>query len=160
VPEGFCVRGAGQARWDASPGAFVLSVMNRGQSHAPFRHGLMPGQGLPAVGNLNAVAHLCALAFSFLFVAAGVGAITALYLRRRDLPWTWAFLGFFPVVLALGLMRVGLLGTEAAVLSLTSLMGLLLGALGWGFHIRIEDRRAGGDREAAARARRGLGDSL
>jgi hypothetical protein len=114
--------------------------------------------GLPAPHNLSAATHLALIVFASLIAAAAFGAGVAIYLRRRRLAWTWAFLTLVPVSFPVLLVAVGAIGATVAAIVLAISLGLALGSLGWGFRDQVEDRRAGGDREAAAAERRGLLD--
>jgi type IV secretory system conjugative DNA transfer VirD4/TraG family protein len=124
------------------------------------RHGELAGGRAPSVDELSAAAHLAALVFSVCIFAAGLGALAAIYLRRRNFAPTWGLLALAPAVVLLALVRLGALGLADAALPLAFVCAAAAGALGWGAQMRLEDHRAGGDREDSARARRGLGDGL
>jgi Type IV secretion-system coupling protein DNA-binding domain len=125
-----------------------------------YRHGLPAERELPALENLGSFAHHAAVLLSCFFAAAVLGAAAALLLRRRGLAWSWGAFPLLPAGPLLAMLRVGLLSPSEGAVPLALLLGAGVGALGWGIHARIEDRRAGGDRETAARARRGLGDQM
>ncbi|HEX4306431.1 MAG TPA: type IV secretion system DNA-binding domain-containing protein [Solirubrobacterales bacterium] len=112
-----------------------------------------------SLGNLHRVDPTVEVAAFLLIAGIALGLIAALLLRRHDRAWTWALLGLAPlapVALALRLdARPGVL-----VPPLCLLLGAVLTAVGWGLHADLEDRRSGGDRESAARARRRPSDLL
>ena len=110
--------------------------------------------------NFSPAAQLAALAFAVFFFGAGLGVLSAVYLRRRQLTSTWGLLALCPALVLLALVRLSVIALGPAALPLAFCCGAALGALGWGFQMRIEDRRAGGDREEAARARRGPADAM
>jgi hypothetical protein len=112
------------------------------------------------VEHLTAAAHFVALVFAVFFLAAIIGALAAVYLRRRGFAPTWGLLALSPALALLALVRLGAVDLAGAAAPLAFACGVAAGALGWGLQMRVEDRRAGGDREEAARARRGLGDGL
>ena len=134
--------------------------MNGTADQLLWRDGALSSHRAPGVDKLSATAHLATLVFSVFFVAAGLGALAALYLRRRELSPTWCLPSALPPPLLLALVRIDAVALADAALPLAFLFGVAVGAIGCGLQLRIEDRRTGGDREAAARARRGLGDGL
>lgn len=112
----------------------------------------------PALGELGGVVALALVCF---FAATAVGAGIAIYLRRRELAWTWSLLALpvAPVILA------ALIGAAAPLspvsgYALALTLGFACGAIGWSVHERLQDRRAGADREAAAAKRRGVLDAV
>ncbi len=117
-------------------------------------------RGLSALSRLTGAAHLALTAVVCLFVGATIGALLATLLRRRGLAWSWGVLALAPALLIAALLRLGLLDLRGALGPLAFALGLAAGSLGLGLHLQIEDRRSGGDREAAARDRRGLLDAL
>ena len=130
------------------PSPRVLETMKESLPRNPAPH-------LPALHNLNAAASLATTVLACLAVAAVLGALAAVYLRRRDFSWTWGFAALAPLAALVALAALGALGLHAAAISLAIALGTAGGTLGWGVHTRLEDRRAGGDREAAAVQRRG-----
>ncbi|MGA8745440.1 MAG: type IV secretion system DNA-binding domain-containing protein [Solirubrobacterales bacterium] len=114
---------------------------------------------LPALHNLNGVAHLLTTGLVCLVIAALLGFLTAHYLRHHQYAWTWGSIALAPLPFLVLLIGTGFLTFAAAVISLSLVLGAAGGALGWGAHTRVEDRRAGGDREIAATQRRGLLDA-
>jgi hypothetical protein len=139
-------------QWDVSHLAHVLSAMDH-QSHSP-------PDGLSAVHHLSAFAGLAIAVMACLAISAVAGALAAAVLRRRDQAWTWGLLALMPFALAIALVVLGATGIRAASISLALSAGLAAGTLSWGLRGRLADRRAGGDRESAAAARRGLLDPL
>ena len=124
------------------------------ESHAQ----LAPDHGLPTLHHLSTAAHLALIVFASFLASAALGAAVATYLRRRRLAWTWGLLSLIPLSLPALLIATGAIGAATAAIVLALSFGLTLGSLGWGFRGQLEDRRAGGDREAAAAERRGLLD--
>ena len=112
-----------------------------------------PLQGLADSAQLIATAAACCLA------AALLGVALAAWLRHRGLAWTWGLLAPLAPMAFAAAVLAGALSPAAALVPLALSLGAALGALGWSLHTRLEDRRAGGDREAAARERRGLLDA-
>ena len=117
-----------------------------------------PTTGPPPAESLSSAGDLVLTVFLCLAVATVIGVLAALYLRRRELAWTWALIAALPLLPLVGLFAIGGLATRAMLICVFLFLGLLLGALGQGLRARLEDHRAGGDREAAARERRGLLD--
>lgn len=94
-------------------------------------------------------------------VGAALGLCISLYLRhRRNLAWTWSLLtlalpiGILAALIEGALPRASLTGD----ILLAAATGLAFVALAHSLHARLEDRRAGADREATARRRRGILD--
>lgn len=110
------------------------------------------------LSNLDDVAATATELVLCLAVAAVLAAVVAACMRRRNLAWTWATLALVPfaaLVTALGLLSPAFsLAAPALALS----CGTAFGMLGWALHVQLEDRRAGGDRQAALAQRRGLFD--
>jgi hypothetical protein len=100
---------------------------------------------------LEELAGLATISFLCLIGAAILGVTCGILLRRRGYTASWSLLGLFPLPLWLGLAQLGWLDARAAANSLAILLGAPLGALAWGAHVGLEDRRAGGDRANAAR---------
>ncbi len=94
-----------------------------------------------------------------LLVGLLAGAATAALLRRRNLDWTWAMVTLVPFGLALAL-TIAVRPSPPLLGSTTLLAGLAAGSLTRGVSGRLEDRRIGGDREAAARRRRAPSDRI
>ncbi len=124
--------------------------------HAPLHTRAL--RGPLALRHLSHFLDLVLTAALCLFLAAGLGALLAIYLRRRRLAWTWALLALLPLApLALLIAAAALPGGLAASAT-ASCLGLALGSIGWGFRAQLDDRRAGGDRQTAAAELRGLLD--
>jgi hypothetical protein len=105
----------------------------------------------PSLQALGAFGQLAILSFACLTTGAAIGVLLALQLRRRGLAWTWALFAPAPLLLWLLFDLCGLIPLAPAVFSLALVFGIAIGSISWGAHGRLEDRRAGGDREAAAR---------
>jgi len=117
----------------------------------------------PRAPDLHALTGLgrdIAVVFAVLVFSAAIGIALVIHLRARGRSWTWALLGLPAPLLAVAVLVSGLLPNVAALVLLGISSGVLLGATTWGVYERIEDRRAGGDREITARERRGLFDAL
>lgn len=112
----------------------------------------LPLQGLADSAQLIATAAACCLA------AALLGVALAAWLRRRGLAWTWGLLAPLAPMAFAAAVLAGALSPAAALVPLALSLGAALGSLGWGLHTRLEDRRAGGDREAEVRERHGVFD--
>jgi hypothetical protein len=138
--------------WDVSTDESVWPSMRSSASSSP-------DQRLQALDGFEGFAHLLAAGFASLtiFLALGVGA--AIYLRRRRLAWTWSALTLAPLSLSSMVSLTGTTAPGATVVSWAASLGLATGAIGWSARARLEDRRAGGDREAAATQHRGLLDA-
>jgi len=93
------------------------------------------------------------------FLAALLGALAAAYLRRRQWAWTWGLLALAPAAPIAALLALGALALTSTLAPVALTLGAAFGAVGWGVHTRLEDRRAGGDREVAAARRRGVFDA-
>ncbi len=113
-----------------------------------------------SLDSLSALGDLAVAAFACLAITAAGGVGLALILRRRQLTWTWSLFCLAPLPLWLVLALPGLLGIAPAATSLALIAGLAVGSIGWGANAALEDRRAGGDREAALRELRGPLDFL
>jgi len=109
---------------------------------------------------LNAAAALLTVLVVLVALGAALGIVSALWLRHRSLSWTWGLLPLAPLALIADLLASGALGLGEVVRPLAVGIGSTAGNLGWGIQAQLEDRRAGGDREAAASERRGLLDPL
>ena len=86
-----------------------------------------------------------------LVAGLATGATAALVLRRRGLHWTYAVAALIPIAL---LPALAALAPAAAAPIGAFLLASASAALALGLHAHLEDVRIGGDREAAARARR------
>ncbi len=115
---------------------------------------------LPAPHNLSGAAHLAATVLACLLLAAALGALASIHLRRRHFSWTWGLVALAPLPLLVAALELGALGPSAAAIALAVALGAAGGVLGWGIHVRLEDHRAGGDRAAAAAQHRGLLDAF
>jgi TraM recognition site of TraD and TraG len=124
--------------------------------HSALRHSAPPH--LPAIFHSGGTVAKGALCF---FAGAAVGAALGHYLRtRRQLAWTWSLLGLAPpLALAAALIEGALSLSATSGFALAALLGLAFGAIAYSAHTRADDRRAGADREAAARRRRGVLDT-
>jgi hypothetical protein len=92
-------------------------------------------------------------------VGGVIGIAVAEVLRARGRRWTWA-LALVPLGVAVGIgVLASPLRSWGAALGLGVAFGVAVGAVGWGAYRRIEDRRAGGDRESSARGQRGVLDA-
>jgi single-strand DNA-binding protein len=116
------------------------------------------GRG-PQLENADALAHVAVLGFALFTFLLAAGVLLAIELRRRQLAWTWALCTLVPMPIWAIAVGAGFLGAAAAVQTFAPFLALSLGAIGWGLRERLEDLRAGGDREAAAKRRRGLLDA-
>jgi TraM recognition site of TraD and TraG len=109
--------------------------------------------------HLDAAASLVVAVFATLALAVALGVAVAAYARHRRLAWTWGLTALSPLAPLVLLIALGALGLAVAAIALAITLGAASGMLGWGVHARLEDRRAGGDREAGAAERRGLLDA-
>lgn len=109
------------------------------------------------LSGLDKALDLLILAAAFGLAGLAIGATTAELIRLRGLAWTWGLLSA-PICLIAATAAVGSHGSPPGIGAAALLAGLLLGATSWGLSRRIEDRRAGGDRELAARDRVGVLD--
>lgn len=91
---------------------------------------------------------------------AACGFLVAELQRRRGLRWTWGFLIVPPAIVLAGVVASGVLGDVGGLALAAFMFGVMASNLAWGFRTELEDRRAGGDREAAVRERRSLLDPL
>ncbi len=124
----------------------------------PTHSRALPGQ--LALRHLSRSLDLLLGAGAGLFLAAGLGILLAVYLRRHHLGWTWALLSLVPPLLLIPLIGATSAPDGLAVIAAAVCLGLALGSLGWGLGGELEDRRAGGDRQTRAAERRGLLDGL
>ncbi len=74
--------------------------------------------------------------------------------------WTWGILALPPTIAMGAIVAVGGAGDVVGLVVGVFLTAMLVANLGAGFRGELEDRRAGGDREIAARERRGMLDPL
>jgi hypothetical protein len=108
----------------------------------------------PALHHLDAVGAQALLALGCLSAGLALGVATAILMRRRDLHWSWSLFALFALTATVASVllypaALSILAEPAALL-----VGVLVAASGWGLHAHLEDLRAGGDRETAARSRR------
>lgn len=116
-----------------------------------------PAQALP---HLDRLAPLFVAALLALIVGLAPGLLAAQALHRANLAWTWSLLSV-PAALLAGLIVLALpLGATASIAGTTLLTGIAIAAIARSVDVRLEERRAGGDREAAAAMRRGVLDAL
>jgi hypothetical protein len=108
-----------------------------------------------ALRDLDDFTNLALTSFFFLALGGLLGLAAAIYLRRHRLRWTWALLALAPLPLWACLSLPGIIDATAAASSLSLLLGAAVAATGWGLRGELEDRRAGGDREARAQELRG-----
>jgi single-strand DNA-binding protein len=110
------------------------------------------------LGQSSDLAQLATAILAGFMLCLALGVALAIWLRAERRAWTWANLALVPLLVSVPLITTGALGQSAASLTLASLSGFALGAIGWGARERLEDHRAGGDRDSEARQRRGLLD--
>ena len=124
--------------------------------HESFRHS--PPPRLPAITFAGDPMLKLAIAS---IAALGLGALLAYLARRRGLAWTWSLLALIAPAAILAELIEGVLalGWDSATAFAVAL-SFAGGAVWVGARGRFEDRRAGADREAAARRRRGVFDGL
>ncbi len=115
------------------------------------------GSEAPLEG-LQVLAQLGAAFIGGALAGALVGIATAEYLRSRRLGWSWGLVTVPAGVALAWASVVSPLSGSAVAATLGFPVGVVVGSVGWGVHRRIGDRRAGGDREAAAGERRSLLD--
>jgi hypothetical protein len=113
-----------------------------------------------ALDHSLSAAELAAAGSAALFFGGLLGACGALYIRRRQLTWTWAVLTLALPPFPVAVFFAGLIGAKGLVVALVAALAAPMAALGLGLYLRIEDRRAGGDRDAARARRRGLMDGM
>jgi type IV secretory system conjugative DNA transfer VirD4/TraG family protein len=118
----------------------------------PKRGSDPPLQGLSELSEV-----LAGFSVGVLLGALG-GLLFAEYLRARGLRWTWVFALALPAMATCALAIASPLEGWAAGLGVGIAGGSFSGAVAWGLYQRIEDRRAGGDREVRAGERRGVLD--
>jgi energy-coupling factor transporter ATP-binding protein EcfA2 len=112
-------------------------------SHAAFPD---PGHSL----------HLLQLFTGFAFAKLALGALLALItVRGLRAGVSWGLFWLLPILLAIGLAQAGVLAGDAALAALTLLGATVLGHLGLGLILHLQDRRAGDDRGREARGRVG-----
>jgi hypothetical protein len=119
-----------------------------------------PAPGAHALQNLSNLTDGAPLVLGLTILGGILGIAWALYLRRRGWAWTAGLLGLVPVTVSAAVLALGVMRVREALALLGFSVGLSAGALGWGVYVRLEDRRAGGDREIMASERRGLLDAL
>jgi hypothetical protein len=123
-------------------------------------HGRFHRISPPSLSTLGEPLAFALIAAACFFVAAMFGALAAVYLHRRHWAWTWGLLALAPALPLAALLALGVLAPISALAPFAFILGAAFGAVGWGVHTRLEDRRAGGDREVAAARRRGVFDAV
>ena len=124
--------------------------------HEALRHSAPPQ--LPAITFSGAP--MLRLALSSL-AALGLGALLAHLARRRGLAWTWSLLPLIvPVAIGAALIEAALALTWGSATTFSVSLAFAAGAVWAGVHGRLQDRRVGADREAAAKRRRGVFDGV
>src|SRR5665811_701162 len=119
-----------------------------------------PGEALPQPPDLTAPAVLIAIFVALAVVAAVLGLGAALYLRHRNLAWTWSLPAPLAPAAILCALIAGILPlSRGSGYALALAAGFAAALLGASAYLRNEDRRAGGDRETAAARRRGVLDA-
>ena len=119
-----------------------------------------PGEALPQPPDLTAPAVLIAIFVALAVVAAVLGLGAALYLRHRNLAWTWSLPAPLAPAAILWALIAGILPlSRGSGYALALAAGFAAALLGSSAYLRNEDRRAGGDRETAAARRRGVLDA-
>jgi hypothetical protein len=114
---------------------------------------------IPQPPDLSGPAGSLGIGVGLALLAAVLGAGLGWYLRRRDLAWTWSLPAPLLPAAILWALIVGLLPLSlSSGYALGIAAGFAIGLLVFSLHQRKEDRRAGGDREAAAASRRGVLD--
>jgi hypothetical protein len=89
-----------------------------------------------------------------------LGVAAAHVLRHRKLAWTWGSVGLLIPLPVVAAAAVGLLEGEVAILILLLTATATIACLTAGIVMRVEDRRAGSDREIAIEGHRGVLDPL
>jgi hypothetical protein len=110
--------------------------------------------------HFNGFAELALAALAAVGMGAALGLFLAVLLRNRRLAWTWSFFTLAPCAIAAGVAALGPLGLGAALALVSFTLALALTAVYSALHMRLQDRRAGGDRQIAAGAHRGVLDGL
>ena len=124
--------------------------------HESFRHS--PPPRLPAI--TFAADPMLKLAIA-LIAALGLGALLAYLARRRGLAWSWSLLTLIAPATILAALIEGVLALGwGSATAFAVALGIAGGAVLVGARGRFEDRRAGADREAAAKRRRGVFDGV
>jgi len=117
----------------------------------------------PVNAPLEGIDQLASLSLAFavaFFLAALMGAGLSEYLRWRGWSWTWSLCSLPAAVLAGGATTASPLAGSALAGAAAFCLGSPAGLIGWGLRRRVDDRRAGGDRELRARERRGVFDRV
>ena len=100
--------------------------------------------------------HYLQLFTEFAFGGLVVGALVAfISVRKLRAGFEWGLLWLVPLGLAIMFVLSGALTGDAAVATITALAAMLVGHLGVGVLLHVEDRRAGDDRGHEARERIG-----
>jgi hypothetical protein len=133
--------------------ALVLLGMTGSLSH-------QPSPRITALRQFNGFAELALMALFAAGLGVAVGVLLAIVLRHRRLAWTWSLFTLPPVVLLAGVAVLGPLGLGIGTVSVSFALGLAAGAISQAVHMRLQDRRAGGDREIAAAGHRGVFDGF
>lgn len=107
----------------------------------------------PLPGSAGA-AEPIALAAAGCLAAVLLGIALAVWLRRRGLAPTWGLFTLLGPAALVAALAAGALPLPGALVALALSLGMTAGAIGWGFHTRLEDRRAGADLDADAAERR------
>lgn len=124
--------------------------------HSVLRHS--PPPHLPAITFAGIPMLKLAIA---LIVALGLGALIAYLARRRGFAWTWSLLTLIAPTAVLAMLIEGaLVLTWGGATAFASALGLAAGAVWVGSRGRLEDHRAGADRERAAKRSRGVLDGV
>jgi Type IV secretion-system coupling protein DNA-binding domain len=110
--------------------------------------------GPPSVDKFSGVADLTSLLLAGVTCGTATGFALALHLRRRGLTWGWGALSLPLLFVCLLICASGVLPMRLGLTISAWAAGLSFGALGFGIHGELEDRRAGGDRAAEAQERR------
>jgi hypothetical protein len=114
----------------------------------------------PQLHGFNNALDTILLVFVCLVAAAALGIAVAALLRHRKLAWTWGSLGLPVAALVVLAVFKGVLSGKAGPAAVAASLGGLAGVFGWGLYRRVEDYRAGGDREVSAAEERGLLDGV
>jgi hypothetical protein len=120
------------------------------------RHSLQP----IALRHFNGFAELALAALFALGLGAVAGSLLAVALRHRRLAWTWSLFTLPPFMFSVGVAVLGPLGLGAGLVLVSLSLGVVAGATSLSVHMRLHDRRAGGDREIAAGGHRGVFDGI
>src|SRR4051794_25186181 len=114
----------------------------------------------PPLHGFNNALDTILVVFICLVVAVALGVAIAALMRHRKLAWTWGSLGLPVAALVVLAVCKGMLPGKAGPGAAAASLGGLAGIFGWGLYRRVEDYRAGGDRETSAAEERGLLDGV